>query len=71
MACELLIPVRGHCATCDAWFDDPGENEGRALYRARADALARAQVNTARRLKKLSTLGFGDAADFARKANEE
>ena len=29
--------------------DDPDETEGRALYRARANALARAQVNYARR----------------------
>lgn len=34
--------------------DDPDETEGRALYRAQANALAHAQVSYARRNVKLS-----------------
>lgn len=35
--------------------DDPDETEGRKLYRARAEALATAQVSYARRRVKLQT----------------
>lgn len=37
--------------------DDSDETEGRALYRAKADALANAQVNYAKRGVKLSSIG--------------
>ena len=33
--------------------DDPDETEGRRLYRGRANALARLQINLARRKPKL------------------
>lgn len=34
-------------------MSDPDETEGRKLYRAQADALAKAQINMARRTVKL------------------
>lgn len=40
-------------------LDDPDETEGRALYRAKAETLARAQMNIARRSVKMAKTKHG------------
>lgn len=46
--------------------DDPDETEGRRLYRARADKLARVQMNIAKRRVRLMTILYQLARDVTR-----